>query len=412
MPAALARAGATTAAEAPNPAVARNRARVPFLVLGGVVLATAAGIGGYVTLTAGQETTDDAQVEAAIVPLATRVAGVVARVLVKDDAPVKKGDLLLELDGADYAAKVDQATADLEAARAQAAAAEAAERIAEASAKGGLASAKAMVTGSSVAVSGADAQIAVARADVARATSEVHKAAGDLARAKELRGAAAVSGDYLEKAQLAYDTAAAALARASAALTAAEDAKRVALSRVAEAEGRLDVSAPIDAQIAAAKAAADLARARVKSSEAALALATLTLSYTKIYAPGDGVVSKLSVNAGQLLQAGQPFAQLVPAETYVVANFKETQVGEMKPGQRVRIKVDAYGGREFEGVVVSLSGGTGARFSLMPPDNASGNFVKVVQRVPVRIAWKDVPPDVVLRAGMSAEVTVFVGGGP
>jgi len=387
----------------------RGRGRVPFIVLGLVIVATAAGIGGYLMLTAGQETTDDAQVEAEIVPLATRVAGVVARVAVKGDTAVKKGDLLLELDGADYAAKVEQATGDLDAARAQAAAAEAAERIAEASAKGGLASAKAMVTGSSVAVSSADAQIRVARADVERATSEVHKAAADLARAKELRTAAAVSGDFLEKAELAYETASAALTRANASLTAAEDARRMAVSRVAEAEGRLDVSAPIDAQIAAAKAAADLARARVKSAEAALALAKLTLSYTKIYAPADGIVSKLSVSAGQLLQAGQPFAQLVPAETYVVANFKETQVGEMKPGERVRIKVDAYGGREFEGVVVSLSGGTGARFSLMPPDNASGNFVKVVQRVPVHVAWKDLPPDVVLRAGMSAEVTVFVG---
>ena len=176
---------------------------------------------------------------------------------------------------------------------------------------------------------------------------------------------------------------------------------------MAEARGRLQQSSPVAAQLAAAHATAELARARVKSAEAALRLASLQLTYTRVVAPEDGVVSKLGAHEGQIVQAGQPVMELVPSRTYVVANFKETQIGFMHPGQRARIRLDAIPGRVFEGTVESRSGGTGARFALVPPDNASGNFVKVVQRVPVRIAWKT-PVDVPLAAGLSADVTVTV----
>jgi membrane fusion protein (multidrug efflux system) len=184
----------------------------------------------------------------------------------------------------------------------------------------------------------------------------------------------------------------------------------VAQSRVAEANGMLDTNTPVDAKVAAARANAALANARVTTAEAALELARLNLSYATLVAPTDGVVSKLTVHAGQLVSPGMPVAELVPEGTYLVANFKETQVGQMKAGQRVDVEVDAYSGRKFEGEVESLSGGTGSRFSLLPPDNASGNFVKVVQRVPVRIRWKTAPTDVTLRAGMSATVTVHTEG--
>jgi membrane fusion protein (multidrug efflux system) len=138
-----------------------------------------------------------------------------------------------------------------------------------------------------------------------------------------------------------------------------------------------------------------------------LELARLQLSYTKVMASEDGLVTKLTVQPGQMIQIGQPLAELVPDRTYVVANFKETQVGRMRPGQRARLRIDAFPGVEFEGKVESVGGGTGARFSLLPPDNASGNFVKVVQRVPVRIAWSK-RPDLPLQAGLSTDVTVFV----
>jgi membrane fusion protein (multidrug efflux system) len=180
----------------------------------------------------------------------------------------------------------------------------------------------------------------------------------------------------------------------------------VAQSRVAEAHGLLDTNTPVDAKVAAARAGADLAHARVTTAEAALELAKLSLSWATVVAPTDGVVSKLNARVGQLVAPGMALAELVPQATYVVANFKETQVGAMKAGQAVELEVDAFGGRKFHGVVESLSGGTGSRFSLLPPDNASGNFVKVVQRVPVRIRWKEAPADVVLRAGMSVVVTV------
>jgi membrane fusion protein (multidrug efflux system) len=142
-------------------------------------------------------------------------------------------------------------------------------------------------------------------------------------------------------------------------------------------------------------------------AESALALARLQLGYTKVVAVEDGLVTKLSVQAGQMIQIGQPLAELVPDRTYVVANFKETQIGRMRPGQTARIHIDAFPGVDLDGRVESLSGGTGARFSLLPPDNASGNFVKVVQRVPVRIAWNR-RPDLPLQAGLSTDVTVYV----
>jgi membrane fusion protein (multidrug efflux system) len=265
------------------------------------------------------------------------------------------------------------------------------------------------VTGSSVGVSGAEAQLAAARAAVARSEADVRKAELDLNRSKELRQAHAIPQERLDTALVASDAAQAALAQARAQVAFAEEAKRGAESRVGEARGRLSQSEPIAPQIAAAHAGADLARARVRAAEAALSLAKLQVSYTKILSPADGVASKLTAHEGQLLAAGQPVVELVPSGTYVVANFKETQLGKIRPGDRAEISLDAYPGRRLGGHVESISGGTGASFSLLPPDNASGNFVKVVQRVPMRIAWDQPPADLSLRAGLSAEVTVLVG---
>ena len=163
--------------------------------------------------------------------------------------------------------------------------------------------------------------------------------------------------------------------------------------------------------ISFARAGAELAHARVRSAEAMLELAKLQLSYTRIVSPTDGIASKLSAREGQLLSVGQPVVEVVPLAVYVTANFKETQVGQMKAGQRAVIHVDAYPGRPLEGRVESLAGGTGASFALLPADNATGNFVKVVQRVPVRIALVNPPTDLTLRAGLSAEVQVFLSGG-
>lgn len=378
-----------------------------------IVLALFALIGGGVTaysyLSAGSESTDAAQVAADMLPVATRVSGQVVKVHIAENQLVKKGDLLAELDSLDYEARVKQAEAELATAQAQAQAASSQVQVVEASSRGGLLSAKALVSGTAAGVGSAAAQIASARATVMRAETEMRKAKLDLERARELRAANAVPQERLDAAQIAFDSSQAAVAQAQAQLAVARESKLSAETRVREAKGRLDQSAPVDAQLAVVKAQADLAKARVRSAEAMLDLARLQLSYTKIVAPSDGIASKLTVHEGQLVGQGQPIIELVPTATYVVANFKETQIGKMKPGQTAEVKIDTYPGRAFEAKIESLAGGTGASFALLPADNASGNFVKVVQRVPVRLVWASPPKDVTLRAGLSAEVTVHVG---
>lgn len=405
-----ARPAAPVSSPAPSAAASApvRSGRKPFMILGAIAFVVAVGIGVYLKLTAGLQITDDAQVTADMVPTAARVSGQVLKVHVADNQQVKKGDLLIELDPADYAARLQQAEAELRTAKAQHAAADAQVAIVEASSKGGLVSAKAQVVGSSSGVSAAHAQVEAARAGLARAEADARTADLEYQRAKELQAQSAIPQAQLDLAQSAYDAAHAALDQAKAQITAAQEAERVARSRVGEAQGRLDQTSQVDAQITAARANADIAAARVDSAQAQVDLAKLQLSYTKIVAPNDGVASRLSVHEGQLIQPGQPLLQLVPLTTYVIANFKETEVGQMRPGQRAEIKLDAFPGVELTGVVQSLSGGTGSTFSLLPPDNASGNFVKVVQRVPVRIEWVNPPADLPLRAGLSAEVTVRV----
>jgi membrane fusion protein, multidrug efflux system len=387
-----------------TPEPPKNKRR-PYVIVGVIVGVMLLAIGGYLVWTAGEETTDDAQVAADMVPVGTRVAGQIVKVHVQENQLVHKGDVIAEIDPADYAARVKQAEADLASQQAQAAAADAQVAVTEAGSKGGLSSARAALAGSAVSVGSAQAQLLSAQAALLRAQADAHKAELDLSRAKELKGANAVPQERVDNAQAAYESANAQLAQAKAQVSMAEEARHAAQEHVGEMRGRLSQSSPIEAQIATARAQADLAHARVKSSEAQLELARLQLSYTAVKAPADGAASKLTVHEGQLVAVGSPVIELVPVDTYVVANFKETQLGKMKPGQRVDIRVDAYPGKKLEGKVESLSGGTGSSFSLLPADNASGNFVKVVQRVPVRIAWTKTP-DVPLRAGLSVDVTV------
>jgi membrane fusion protein (multidrug efflux system) len=406
--------------ESPQPAAPKNghpaedvapgprRKRRPFVVLAVVVGTVLAGVGVYAIATAGEEETYDAQITSDVVPVATRVAGPIVAVRIEEDQLVKKGDLLAEIDDADYGARVRQAEAELASAQAQAKSVDAQVQVVRATSRGGFASAQAAVSGSSVGVSSASAQIAAANAAVARAEADLHKTEIDLERAKQLRAAHAMPQDRLDAAQISYDGSQAALAQARAQLAFARAARRGAETRVGEARGRLSQTAPVEPQIAVAEANAALAHARMQSAQAALDLARLQLSYTKLLAPVDGWASKLVAHAGQLAAVGQPVVSIVPTATYVVANFKETQVGRMKTGQRVVVTVDAYPGRKLEGRVASFSGGTGATFSLIPSDNATGNFVKLVQRIPVRIAWVNPPNDLDLRAGYSVDVTVHI----
>jgi membrane fusion protein (multidrug efflux system) len=386
----------------------KGPARRPWLVLLGLLLLGLTGFGVYTLITAGRESTDDAQVAADLLPVSARVGGLLQSVAIHENQSVKAGDLIAQIDPAEYQARLRQAEAELESAQAQAAAADADVAIVTARSTGGLSSARAAYSGSSVGIASADAELAAAQAGLVGAEAEARKAESALGRARELAAANAIAPEALDNAQAARDSANAVVARSRAQVAAAQEAKRAAATRINEARGRVAQSEPIAAQIASANASAALARARVGSRQAELELARLQLSYTKITAPVAGAASQLAVHEGQLLSAGQPLLEIVPNETYVVANFKETQLARIRAGQRATIEVDAYPGREFEGKVQSISGGTGASFALLPADNASGNFVKVVQRVPVRIAWLNPPSDVPLRAGLSVTAQVYV----
>jgi membrane fusion protein (multidrug efflux system) len=387
-------------------AVRKNRKARPYVILASVVTVALVGYSAFTLATRGKENTDDAQVDADVVMVSTRVAGTVLKVHVTDNQKVTKGQLLVEIDPADLQAKEKEAEAQLAQAKAQSDAADAQVGIVEATAKGGLSVARAQLSGSTSSVQTADAQIQSAKAALARAQAHAAQADTDLTRDQALFRDGAIPKAEIDSAQSTADAAHAAVAQAQADLASAQEMKSTAVTRIAESAARVEQSAPVDAQLAAARANAGLAHARVDAAEAQLAQAKLQLSYTRIEAATDGLLSRLTVREGQLVQAGMQIVSVVPEATYVVANFKETQVGAMHAGQRAEITVDAYPGRTFEGRVQSTSPGTGARFSLLPPDNASGNFVKVVQRVPVKITWADVPGDVKLAAGMSADVTV------
>jgi membrane fusion protein (multidrug efflux system) len=394
-----------TPSEAPAVDKQGRGARKLWLVLAAFVLV----LGGFLlrlALTADEQSTDDAMIEADVQPLSVRVSGQVLRLHVAENAAVKKGQLIAELDPAELEAKLKQAEGELAAARAQALTAEAEERVAEASARGGLSTAQAQVVTARAQLGSAGEQIEGARADRVHAEVEAAKANADLARARSLLAQGALSQSEVDDASARADAARAALSAASAKLTAAEAGQRAAQGRVAEAGGLVDASAPVSAKIAVAHGSADIARARVLSAEANLELARVMLAYTRITAPADGIVSRITLREGQLVTAGQTFASLVPHRTYVIANYKETQVGHMKPGQRVDIEVDALPDVELHGVVESIAGATGSRFSMLPADNASGNFVKVVQRVPVRIRFDSASLPPALRAGMSVETLV------
>jgi membrane fusion protein (multidrug efflux system) len=388
-----------------EPVVEKKKANRLYLIVGIAVVVLLLGYGVYALMTSGKQATDDAQISADVVPLASRVAGQVVALHVSENQPVHRGDLIAEIDPRDAEVRVQQAESDVETAHAQAAQAVANATVLQATARGGLQTAQGAVQSSRESVGIASAAIAQARAAISHAEANAQKAANDWKRAEELGAKGDISRAQVDAARAANEAAQADVTQARARMREAENQQQAATANVQQAQGRLTGAAPVEAQVQAALAQANLARAREKTAEAALQAAQLALSYTKVYAPADGIASRLAVHAGALVAPGQAIVQLVPARTYIIANFKETQVRAMRPGQRAKISVDALG-KEFEGKVESLSGGTGATFSLLPPDNASGNFVKVVQRIPVRISWNGPTAD---RApvGSSADVTVY-----
>jgi membrane fusion protein (multidrug efflux system) len=393
--------------QAPDVAPQAKRKLTPPVLIGMVAGVVLLGALVVFLLGVGKESTDDAQVDADVVSLAPRVGGQVVAVSVAENQAVKKGELILQIDDSDYQARVQQAQGELDSARAQADAAEAQVAVAEAGAKGGLSQAEASLTGTNRSVSNARAQVEQARATLLSRQADLKLAQTNVERARSLLKDNAIPQQQADQYFATYDSAKAGVTAAQASVTAAEEQLLRSQSQVTEAEGRVVVTRPVDSLIAASRANAAYQHARVKSAEAALALANLNLTWTRLVSPGDGVVSRLTAHPGAIVGAGQTVGSFVPDKKYVVANFKETQVAKMHPGQPADVSVDGTG-KTLSGKVESLAAGTGARFSLLPPDNATGNFVKITQRIPVRIGFDSLPSGLSLRAGQSVEVTVHI----
>ena len=341
-----------------------------------------------------RESTDDAQIDGHITPISARVSGTVVSVSFNDNQLVKAGDVLVQLDPKDYQVALEHSKADLAEAQATAQAAETGVPISNINTSSQLETAQAQQT---AALREADA----ARARVREAQANYEKVSKDLERFKLL-----ISRDEISRQQ--YDAAVAQEASARAALDASNSAVATAESHVAQANAGVRAAQTAPQQVAVIKARAGSAAAAADRAQATLDATQLNLQYTTVKAPANGIVSKRSVEVGQVIQPGQPLCALVNLDDiYVTANFKETQLKDMKVGQTVRIKVDAYD-NELTGKIDSIGGATGARFSLLPPENATGNYVKVVQRVPVKIVFDPgQDPDKKLRPGMSVTPTVI-----
>ncbi len=389
-----------------------KKSRRRFIILA-VVLVIAAVAGFLYWRSTFTEDTDDAQVDGDLYQVSARVAGQVTAVYVKEDQPVHKGDPIAQIDPRDYEVQVEQAEANLANARAELVQATTNVPITGVQVRTSVTTAGQDVQSSAASVQQAQANAQAQQARILQAQANALKAQTDVDRYTPL-----VQRDVISKQQ--YD---AAVATATAAQAQVDEAQRdaaAAQQQVLAAQQRLlsarsqqsqnQQNAP--KQIAVQQARAQAAQANIQQMQAKLDQAKLNLGYTKIVAPGDGIISRKSVAVGDNLSVGQALLTVVPLNNlFVTANFKETQLKGMHRGQTVDLKVDALGGRHFTGRVTEIGGATGSRLSLFPPENATGNYVKVVQRIPVRIDFTNLAQedkDNALRAGMSVEPKVRI----
>ena len=334
----------------------------PVLLL---VLVVLTGVGVYLYLHHGEESTDDAAIDGRVVTISPKVPGYVIALNIDDNQLVKEGDVLLEIDPKDYAIRVEKAKAALQAATAAASA-----------------SVQSFETTSISAPSNLDA----ARAEVDAAQANWVKADADLKRMQRLSNQA----------------------RSQQELDQAVAAEKSAKSSLEDSQAKLRTAETAPKTIANAEASKDQLEAEVKQAQADLDQAEKDLNDTKIIAPMEGRITRRGVEKGDYVQAGQSLGSLVSTDMWVTANFKETQLEHMKPGQKADIRIDAYPGLKLEAKVDSIQSGTGGRFTAFPPENATGNFVKIVQRVPVKIVFDAKPdPSLALGLGMSVVPTVY-----
>jgi membrane fusion protein, multidrug efflux system len=392
-----------------------------MLILGGAaLLAVLVGLFLYFH---NRESTDDAQIDGHITPIASKIYGRVAQVLVDDNQQVKAGQLLVKIDPRDYQASVNQAKAELDLAESEARSAgvdvpRTAENVAS-----GTSSADAQLLGAQADLQRADVvydqskttDLSYAQANVDKSKANAVLAQADLARYKPLLDKGEISQQQYDAAKANADATASALkadqeklvqAQRNVEMAKAQD--EAAKARVLQARAAVEGANADKKQVSMRTADAQAKIAKVAQARAALEAAELNLSYTDIVAPIDGVATHKQVEIGQIVQAGQGLLVVVPLQdVWVTANFKETQLRKMRPGQEAEVKVDTYG-KTFKGHVDSIAGATGSVLSLLPPENATGNYVKVVQRIPVKIVLdRDQADKAVLRPGMNVDATVI-----
>ena len=401
-----------------------TRTRVLLVI---ILVGVAAGAFVAWRLLSGRETTDDARVDGHVYPVSAKIGGTVESVAVLENQQVEAGTILVKIDDRDYRIALTRAEADLANAVANHREVQTRLPISTVEAASRSSSSQAALTRAQSAVQSArrDLEVTRARLDTARARlreTQVNaaKEAKDLERMKPLIAKDEISQQQYDGFVAAADAAKAAESSAHAGVMEAESGVALAQARVHEAETAIgiaesDVEAAAAAphEVTASRARISAASAEIDRFRAAVDQARLNLEYTIIRAPVAGIVSRKNVEPGTVIQPGQPLMAIVPLDdVWITANFKETQLRDIRPGQAAEIEVDAYGNTMFRARVDSISAATGARFSLLPPENASGNFVKVVQRVPVKLVLIEKPdPNHVLRPGMSAVVTVLTGSG-
>ncbi len=347
--------------------------------------------------------TDDAFIRGSIHTISPRISGTVFKVYIKDNEYVEQGTLLVEIDPEPYQKRLKEAEAGLEAERKRLLEIEAMIRAQESM----VVALKRDIERAVSAGEGLRAVLEARKAEVEAKASLLRKAEADLRMAENLFRKEVIPRDRYDNAKTAYETAMASMKAAEALRSQAEASLRAHEDVIAQTEAQLKAG---EERLNQLKATLQTQRAQVRRMEASLELAKLNLSYTRIYSPASGYVTKRSVEIGDQVQPGQPLMAVVCLDDiYVIANYKETKLRRIRPGQRVKIKVDAYPDRVFWGRVDSIMAGTGAAFSLFPPENATGNYVKVVQRIPVKIVFDDgEDPEHLLRIGMSVVPTVLV----
>lgn len=370
-------------------------------ILGVIVLVAVYFAYTKVSFMLNNEDTENSQLETNIVPVAPKVAGYVTEVLIKDNQVVKAGDTLIKIDDRDQRLRVVQAEINLKNAEANVALIQANKTATGAN----LTTSDANLQVTNASVEAANAAVATANANIETAKIRVWKATQDFNRYSALLKEKSAT-------QQQFDAMKAEKESAEAAVVVAEKQAQAAQSQANATSKQINVGGSqrkaVQSQVSAAQSQVALAQTQVEQRKAELDLAKLQLSYYVVTAPISGTVSRKNVQIGQFVNVAQAIMSIVDGNNiWVIANFKETQVSRMKVGQKVKLKIDAYKGKDFEGTIESFAAATGAKFSLLPPDNASGNFVKVVQRIPVKIVLPEkMNAETPLRAGMSVDVVV------